>query len=423
MKRGSILLCILLGNRLVSLGVSAFDPAGQTATNSTLTPRQEEEWRSRIKATLFVPDPLPPLASKTHGRFTPAPGVVAERVTYGTQYGMRIPAFLYLPSSRQVKIPALIVVNGHGGDKYSWYAFYSGIVYARAGAAVLTYDPAGEGERNAERKSGTRAHDKVEPPELARRLAGLMMTDVMQAVSYLSQRPEVDARRIAAMGYSMGSFVLSLTCATERRLHACMLAGGGNLDGPGGYWDNSKPMCQGIPYQSLIFLGDRPAAIYALHASRGPTLIYNGLEDTVVAISKYGEQSFRDLRERVAQLRGSAEGIFETGFEPGASHRPYFVTRPVALWLERHLDFPSWTEADIKSMADTHVSEWARANAVEMDTRYLSEDREGGTRALGTGVPGLSRDELSVFTRDEWTRQKTRLIHESWLQKAKGSGR
>jgi len=49
-------------------------------------------------------------------------------------------------------MPGLIVVNGHGGDKYSWYAFYAGILYARAGTVVVTYDPIGEGERNAGRK-------------------------------------------------------------------------------------------------------------------------------------------------------------------------------------------------------------------------------------------------------------------------------
>jgi hypothetical protein len=46
------------------------------------------------------------------------------------------------------RIPAFIVVNGHGGDKYSWYAWFTGITYARAGAAVLTYDQAGEGEQS-----------------------------------------------------------------------------------------------------------------------------------------------------------------------------------------------------------------------------------------------------------------------------------
>jgi len=91
-----------------------------------------------------------------------------------------------------------------------------------------------------------------------------MVTDLMQAVSYLSQRTEVDPKRVAACGYSMGSFILAVTGAIDERLCACVLVGGGNLDGIDGYWDNSKPVCQGIPYQSLAFLGDRPAAIYAL---------------------------------------------------------------------------------------------------------------------------------------------------------------
>ncbi len=382
----------------------------------------EETRRREIKATLLAPDPLPPLAAETHGRFEPAPGVVAERVTYATQFGLRVPAILYLPKLRRGKAPALIVVNGHGGDKYSWYAFYSGILYARAGAVVLTYDPAGEGERNIDRKSGTRAHDKVEPPEeLARRLAGLMITDVRQAVSYLAQRPEVDAKRIAAAGYSLGSFVLSLACAVENRLKACVLVGGGNLDGPGEYWDNAKPMCVGIPYRSLMFLGDRPAVLYALHAARGATLVYNGLEDATVRIPPNAPAFFRDLQRRVAALRGSPTGVFETGYLPGVGHRPFFVTRPVALWLERQLDFPNWSADSIATMGETHIGAWARENAVELDPLYSSEHREGGTRALGTGVPALPRQDLSVFAPRNWELAKARFIHEAWLEKAKAA--
>jgi dipeptidyl aminopeptidase/acylaminoacyl peptidase len=135
-----------------------------------VTPRQERQWRAQIRSTLFVPDPLPALGAVVHSRFEPAPGVVAERVTYNTLLGLRVPAVLYLPNPRPAgKIPALIVVNGHGGDKYAWYAFYSGMLYAKAGAAVLTYDPIGEGERNINRKSGTRGHDvPQDPPELGR---------------------------------------------------------------------------------------------------------------------------------------------------------------------------------------------------------------------------------------------------------------
>jgi dienelactone hydrolase len=384
-------------------------------------PEDEARWRSTIRETLLIPDPLPPLSPRTHGRFEPAPGVTAERVTYGTQFGMRVPAILYLPRPLPAsKIPAFIVVNGHGGDKYSWYAFYSGVLYARAGAAVLTYDPTGEGERNRNRKSGTREHDEVEPPEeLARRLGGLMVTDVMQAVSYLAQRPEVDSRRIAAAGYSMGSFVVALTGAVEPRLRASVLVGGGNLDGPGEYWDNTKPMCQGTPYRSLLPLGDRPAAIYALHASRGPTLIFNGLEDDTVRIPKNAPSFFEDLRNRTVRSVGRSDNVFDVGFVPGVGHRPFFVTPPVAAWLERQLDFPNWREADIETMPVTHISDWARNQHVELDPLYASEHREGGTRALGSGVPSLSRDDLSVFTEDEWRREKRLLVHERWRELAK----
>lgn len=197
------------------------------------------ELRGRIESTLFVPRPLPGLAAETYGKFSAAPGVTAERVSYATAYGLRVPAIVYRPEPLPAgRMPGLVVVNGHGGDKYSWYAMYAGLLYARAGAVVVTYDPIGEGERNSERKNGTRQHDtNVDPPEMARRMGGLMITDVMQAVSYLAAQPNVDKQRLAAVGYSMGSFVLSLACAVETRLNACVLAGGGNLDGDGGYWD------------------------------------------------------------------------------------------------------------------------------------------------------------------------------------------
>lgn len=383
------------------------------------TPAQEQAWRDEIKRALFV-TPLPALAPESHGEFEPAPGVVAERVTYGTQFGLRVPAIVYRPKAAGGRRPAFIVVNGHGGDKFSWYAFYSGVLYARGGAVVVTYDPAGEGERNIARRSGTRAHDKVEPPdELGRRVGGLMVTDVMQAVSYLSQRPDVDPRRIAAAGYSMGSFILSLAGAVDPRLRACVLAGGGNLDGPGGYWDKSKPMCQALPYQALNFLGDRPAVLYALHAARGGTLVYNGLEDTTVAIPPFGEAGFTALRERVRALRGSDAGLFETGYIPGAGHRPWFVTRAVVRWLEEQIDLPAWSAADIAALPETHIGPWAREHGVELDRLYATEHREGGTRALGQDVPGVKREDLCVFSADEWTRRKATLVHESWLQAAR----
>jgi hypothetical protein len=178
-------------------------------------------------------------------------------------------------------------------------------------------------------------------------------------------------------------------------------------------------MCESQPYRSLSFLGDRPAIIYALHAARGSTLVYNGLGDSVVGIPKHGEPFFADLRERTAALHGGLEGVFETGFAPtNASHRPYFLTRPVVQWLERQIDFPNWTEAAIRSMPETKISEWSAKTGVELDKLYATEEREGGTPALAEDIPGYKRELLNALPTAQWETQKDRFTLEAWLARA-----
>ncbi|MBI5688724.1 MAG: acetylxylan esterase [Verrucomicrobia bacterium] len=381
--------------------------------------------RTRLGDHFFVPDPLPELAVRVHRRFQPAPGVAAEALTYATQLGMRVPAILYRPDPLPAAgtCPAFVVVNGHGGDKYSWYAYFTGIAFARAGFVVLTYDPAGEGERNSTRRSGTREHDRLQGDAvLARRLAGLMITDARQAVALLAGRPEVDRTRMAAGGYSMGSFVLALAGAIEPRLRAVVLVGGGNLDGIGGYWDRSKAMCQGLPYRSLEFLGDRAAALYALHAARGPLLIWNGRADTVVNMPNTQDEFFTDLQQRVAVRHGSRQTVFDFGFTPTASHRPYWLTEPVARWLGRQLRVPAWTADPEHPLPTTHIATWAQRTGAAMDRLYATEEREGGTRAVGVDVPGIAREELSVLSVEEWERAKPSLVFEMWVARARQSG-
>src|SRR5580692_11172372 len=99
-----------------------------------LTAAQEAELRKEIRANFFVPDPLPATDAVVYRTFSPAPGVKAEAVSYTTQFGVRVPAILYLPDPLpKGKIPGFVVVTGHGGDKYSWYAHYTGILFAHAG--------------------------------------------------------------------------------------------------------------------------------------------------------------------------------------------------------------------------------------------------------------------------------------------------
>ena len=52
---------------------------------------------------------------------------------------MLVPAIVYRPRQQHGRIPGIVVVNGHGGDKFSWYAFYSGMMFARAGAMSISW--------------------------------------------------------------------------------------------------------------------------------------------------------------------------------------------------------------------------------------------------------------------------------------------
>ncbi len=179
-------------------------------------------------------------------------------------------------------------------------------------------------------------------------------------------------------------------------------------------------MCQAIPYKSLMFLGDRGAVLYSLHASRGGTFIFNGMLDGVVISEEMGPQGFfEDLRKKTIALHGSDKNVFEFGFEPGAGHRPYFVTRPVALWLQRKLHFPNWTEADIFKMPETHIGEWARQEHVYIEPAYATEVREAGIHALGLGIPGILREQLHAVPLDQWKRDKDQFVYESWIAEAK----
>jgi dienelactone hydrolase len=388
--------------------------------NAQTTNKQAREWRARIRAALFVPAVLPTLDAKHYGSFSPIPGVIAERVTYATEYGLRVPAIVYRPEKIRGKIPGIVVVNGHGADKSSWYSWYTGIMYAKAGVAVLTYDPIGEGERNDEHKDATGAHDqRIDVPGVPERMGGAMVIDVMQGVSYLSSMPEVDPHRIGILGFSMGSFISSLAGAVDTRIHTVLLTGGGNLDGPNGYWDSSSMvMCQSGPYRALDFLGDRAAAIFTLNAKRGPTFILNGTNDTVVAIPSHGPAFFDDLRKRTIAMNGSARNVFETYFDEGASHRPAWVTKLAATWLANNLRFANWSSKEIATQPTIKIREWAAKSDVYLNKSALRNDRDAGLIAIDAGVPKLTPEQLCVLPLAEWRQQRMEFVYSSWASAA-----
>ena len=419
--------------------LAAASLGAQTAAAPARTAAQWAAARTQIRHDLDIPDKLPALDSKVWSTFSPAPGVLADRVTYSTEDGMLVPAIMYRPALRappwRGKLPGGVLVNGPGGDKFSWYAFYSGLMFARAGAVVLTYDPIGEGERNGERKSrvSPSPHD-VYPPTPAGfdeatwrlhwgpRVAGLMQVDLAQAVRYLATQPEVDPARIATAGHSMGAFVAGVEGAWDTSVHAVLLSGGGVFDGPGEYYDRNALPCQGPAYLALRNLGDRGPVLFGLQARRGPLYIMNGSADTVMDIPHHGPDWFADVKSRTGTLLGNdpaaQRDLFTNVFYPGISHRTSWVDRDGVEWLNRQLHFAFWnTDAKIEAAGTTHISTWIAANGVDISKNYIREDREGGLDAVGTGLPGIARADLMVLPEADWQRFQDRLTWQGWEAK------
>lgn len=314
----------------------------------------EEAARRQLATRLMVPEPLPRLSAQSYDRLTPVAGITAERVSYRTAYGMRVPAIVYRPSGASIQQhPGLIIVNLPQHDKASRYASYGGILYARAGAVVLTYDPLGQYERNANRESGTAVQP---PPELATKFRGVAVTDVLQAVTYLLSRKDVDPKHIAVLGF----FDSAEPCALDARISVCVLAGQGKVE--------------------------QDTALFTLNAQRGPTLI---LSDS--------ETGLPELRQRTITEAGTEKTVFTYSTLAGGMHSPYFLGKTAALWLEDKLKFPNWTKKQIQHMPETP---WE------------------GMTALGENIPFVSREDLHALPEVVWQAEKDDYDYEGWLQRA-----
>jgi hypothetical protein len=181
-------------------------------------------------------------------------------------------------------------------------------------------------------------------------------------------------------------------------------------------------MCQAAPYKALQPLGDRGAVLFTLNARRGDTFILNGTADTVVAIPTHGPGFFAALRQRVLALNGGEHtrhgSVFTTYFDPGASHRPSWITPRAAEWLNRELAFPNWRNQNIDQLPTIKIANWATQTHARMTKNYDREDRDYGIIALAADVPALTAAQLDVLPRAEWEQHKTDLIYANWLQRA-----
>jgi dienelactone hydrolase len=117
--------------------------------------------------------------------------------------GTTLPA-LFMKAAVTGRAPTVVIVNGMDNCK-EMSIFFAGLEFARRGMHTLALDGPGQGETL--RSRGIHSRYDYEVPGGA-------------AYDWLAQRPEVDPKRVAIMGYSFGGYYSGRIAAFEKRYAA-----------------------------------------------------------------------------------------------------------------------------------------------------------------------------------------------------------
>lgn len=204
---------------------------GAISTRAQAEARQAEV-RHRIVALLGGLPQRTPLHAQVTGE-SKLDGFTIRKVVFESQPGFRVTGLLYVPSGQTAggKRPAILMTPGHYPTSKTNDAGAAAL-FALNGFVVFSYDPVGMGERLeypdpadpskslALRPTGEHSEASLQPMLIGDTLARYMVWDAMRGVDYLSQLPEVDAKRIGAFGCSGGGTVTAMVAALDERVAA-----------------------------------------------------------------------------------------------------------------------------------------------------------------------------------------------------------
>jgi cephalosporin-C deacetylase-like acetyl esterase len=164
-----------------------------------------------------------------------------------------VPAYFVKPIGAKGRLPTVVFNHSHGGNyeigkrelidgrEYMTTPSYAKELTSR-GYAVLAIDHWVFGERRGRTESAIFKQMLWE----GRVLWGMMVYDSLKAVDYLLTRDDVDPKRIATLGMSMGSTMAWWLAALDERINVCVdiccltdfqaLIETDNLDGHGVYY-------------------------------------------------------------------------------------------------------------------------------------------------------------------------------------------
>jgi dienelactone hydrolase len=173
-----------------------------------------------------TPGPAKLVSSERHDGYT------LERLVLDLNGVEPVPALLLIPEKRQTPAPGLLFIHWHAGmydlgkeqllKGVAAQPAYAPVCVER-GLVTLAIDSWCFGERKHEGDGHTGEEDAFKLMLWKGQvLFGMMMLDEFCALDYLASRPEVDARRLGALGMSMGATKAWWLAALDPRVVLCI---------------------------------------------------------------------------------------------------------------------------------------------------------------------------------------------------------
>jgi dienelactone hydrolase len=312
--------------------------------------RWQEVDRNKTRNTLLNclgempprPDPskVRVLSKEDMGEYT------LERFEFHNGVDMVVPGIVLVPKTRSRPLPAIIGLHGHGSSKESIctdskHSQLIGPLLVKKGYVVAAIDGYFNGDRVGNGPGG-KLDKGAFPQEMSlfklhllqgRSLWGMMLRDEQCLIDYLEARPEIDKRRIAATGMSMGCTRAWWLAAIDDRVQAIVgvacftryteLIAHGNLRKHGIYY-----------FVPGVFRQFDTEAIYSLVAPR-PMLMLSGDQDGGAPTD--GVEVLEKKLGAVYRLYGKDEHFRSVIYRnTGHEYLPEMKDEMVA-WFERYL--------------------------------------------------------------------------------------
>ncbi|MBL8793311.1 MAG: dienelactone hydrolase family protein [Planctomycetia bacterium] len=272
-------------------------------------------------------------------------GYTLERFEFHNGVDTVVPGILLIPAGLKGPAPTVIALHGHNSSKETVCTDetkpqFIGPLLARKGYVVAAIDAYFNGDRVGRGPRGERENKLQQESSLfklnlwlGRTLWGMMLRDEQCLLDYLETRPEVDRKRIAATGMSMGCVRASWLTALDDRIHAhvgvCCFTRYTNLIAHGRL--NAHAVYFFVPGMLAHFDTE---ALYALCAPR-PMLMLSGDEDGVAPVS--GVEVLEAKQAKLYALYGQPRNFRSVVYQgTGHEYLPEMKAEMIA-WFERHL--------------------------------------------------------------------------------------